>query len=264
MSGSRAPARDRIESSGGLLSLLGTASIVALLVGFWYTGSSLHWWGVAIMPTPESVLAATGELVRTAEFWSAMWHTVSATVISFITGSIVGLAGGVLLWRLPLLGRVLEPYVVSFYAVPIIVLYPVMLVLVGINIWSLVVMNTIVIAIPVLLNTWVGLQGVRPVLLRLSYSLGATALQRYTKVMLPAALPQIVAGLRLGASLAVVGITSMEFLLAPAGLGFRVRYEYEYYEQATMWAYVIIIFVLASILMAVASYVESRVHRGRR
>jgi NitT/TauT family transport system permease protein len=256
--------RERLQSGSLLVSLAGTGTIVVLIVAFWYVGSTLDWWREAILPDPGSVASAIGDLVRTGDFWSALGATIAATVISFITGSVAGLLGGALLWRLPLLGRILEPYVVSFYAVPIIVLYPVMLVLVGINIWSLVIMNTLVIAIPVLLNTWVGFQSVGTVLFRLAASLRCTAWQRYTKVMIPAALPQIVAGLRLGASLAIVGITSMEFLLAPAGLGYEVRYAYEGFEQGTMWGYVVVIFVLASVLMAVASYVDDRVQRGRR
>ena len=196
-----------------LLSLAGTTGMVTLLVLVWQLGSALGWWGPGILPSPADVGRALVTLLGTDELWARLSETLAAIVVSFAFGTVAGIAGGTLLWRLPLLGRVLEPYVVSFYAVPIIVFYPVMLVLVGINIWSLVVLNTAVVAIPVLLNTWVGLQAVPPVYHRLAASLQCGPVRRFRQVLFPAALPQVASGLRIGASMAVVGITSMEFLL---------------------------------------------------
>jgi NitT/TauT family transport system permease protein len=248
----------------GLLGAAGTVGMIALILLIWQAGSSLRWWGPGLLPTPTQVATALADLASTGPFWTSVRDTLVAIVASFLIGSVVGVAVGAALWRLPLVGRVLEPYIVSFYAVPLIVLYPVMLVVVGINVWSLIILNVVVVAIPVLLNTWVGFQAVPPVYHRLARSLRCTPVRRFGQVLLPAALPQILAGLRIGASLAVVGITSMEFLLAPAGLGFQVRYLYEYFEQAQMWAYVVVIFVVAGGFMAAASALENAVHRGRR
>lgn len=247
-----------------LLGFAGTAGMVVLLLAVWQLGSSLRWWGPGLLPTPAEVWSALGDLAATGVFWSSLRDTIVAIVVSFVLGGLVGITVGAALWRLPIVGRVLEPYIVSFYAVPLIVFYPVMLVVVGINVWSLIILNIVVVAIPVLLNTWVGFQSVPAVYHRLARSLRCTPVRRFGQVLLPAALPQILAGLRIGASLAVVGITSMEFLLAPAGLGFQVRYLYEYFEQAQMWAYVVVIFVIAGLFMAAASALENTVHRGRR
>jgi NitT/TauT family transport system permease protein len=247
-----------------LLGIAGTTGMLALLVLVWQAGSALHWWGPGLLPTPGQVGAAVVDLLATGEFWGSLVDTLFAIVVSFVFGSVLGIAVGTMLWRFPLAGRVLEPYVVSFYAVPLIVLYPVMLVVVGINVWSLIVLNTVVVAIPVLLNTWVGFQAIPPVYHRLARALRCGPVRRFRQVLFPAALPQVLAGLRIGASLAVVGITSMEFLLAPAGLGFQVRYLYEYFEHAQMWAYVVVIFVIASLFMAGASMVENAVQRARR
>jgi NitT/TauT family transport system permease protein len=248
----------------GLLGAAGTVGMLALILLIWQAGSSLRWWGPGLLPTPAQVATALADLTATGQFWTSVRDTLVAIVVSFLIGSVVGVAVGAALWRLPLVGRVLEPYIVSFYAVPLIVLYPVMLVVIGINVWSLIILNVVVVAIPVLLNTWVGFQAVPPVYHRLARSLRCTPVRRFGQVLLPAALPQILAGLRIGASLAVVGITSMEFLLAPAGLGFQVRYLYEYFEHAQMWAYVVVIFVVAGGFMAAASALENAIQRGRR
>ena len=247
-----------------LVSVVGTVSLLALMILFWQAGSSLRWWGPGLLPSPGEVASAVVDLLGTAEFRTHLVKTLFAIAVSFVAGGLLGIAGGVALWRYPLLGRVLEPYIVSFYAVPLIVLYPVMLVVVGINVWSLIILNTVVVAIPVLLNSWVGFQAVPAVYHRLARSLRTGSVRRFAQVLLPAALPQILAGVRIGASLAVVGITSMEFLLAPAGLGFRVRYLYEYFEQAEMWAYVVVIFAIAGVFMAAASAAEDAVQRRRQ
>jgi NitT/TauT family transport system permease protein len=246
------------------LAAAGTAGVAALVLLVWWTGSTLHWWRAVVMPAPWTVGDALLAIGDDPQFWPNLRATIAAICASFTIGSVLGIAAAALLWRLPTLGRVIEPYVVSFYAVPIVVFYPVMLVLVGINIWSLVVLGSAVVMIPVLLNTWVGFQMLRPVYLRLAQVLRCGPWQMFVRIMLPGALPQIAAGLRLGASMAVVGVVSMEFLQAPGGLGFRVRYLYESFEQGAMWAHVIVVFALAVLLMGLASWFEDAVERRRR
>ena len=256
--------RTTLPRRPALYSIAGTTGMLGLLLLVWEAGSRLRWWTPGLLPTPGEVATAARALVTTGVFWTHLADTLAAIIASFVAGTLLGVVSGITMWRLPLLGRVLEPYVVSFCAVPLIVLYPVMLVVIGINVWSLVVLNTVVVAIPVLLNTWIGFQAIPTVYHKLARSLGCGPARRLWQVLLPAALPQILAGVRIGASLAVVGITSMEFLLAPAGLGFRVRYLYEYFEQAEMWAYVAIIFVIAAAFMAAASAAENAVQRARQ
>jgi NitT/TauT family transport system permease protein len=128
--------------------------------------------------------------------------------------------------------------------------------LVGINVWSVIVIGTVMAGIPMAVNTWVGLSGIRPVYLRLARSVGCGLLQTLFRVALPAAAPMTFAGLRLGTSYALIGAIAMEFTTAQAGLGYRIRYLYESFDTPQMYAYVAIVLVIAVLLTAVLEIAE--------
>jgi NitT/TauT family transport system permease protein len=128
--------------------------------------------------------------------------------------------------------------------------------LVGINVWSVIVIGTVMAGIPMAVNTWVGLSGIRPVYLRLARSVGCGLLQTLFRVALPAAAPMTFAGLRLGTSYELIGAIAMEFTTAQAGLGYRIRYLYESFDTPQMYAYVAIVLVIAVLLTAVLEIAE--------
>jgi NitT/TauT family transport system permease protein len=176
---------------------------------------------------------------------------------------VFGLLAGLVFWKLPTVGRVFEPYLVSFYAVPMVLFYPVMIVIVGINASSVVILATIMATIPVALNTAVGLNGIRPVYLKLARSLQCNPRQTLFQIALPAAAPFIVAGLRLGVVYALIGAVAMEFVTAQAGLGYRIRYLYEIFDNNAMFAYILVVLALSVLLTALLALVERLIVKGR-
>jgi NitT/TauT family transport system permease protein len=256
----RSPARPR----DGLSRLAWSTGIVAAVVVLWMIGSAAGWWSPATLPAPRSVLEALREIVVTAEFRGDLWRTVSSVGVSLASGILAGGALGLAFWKVPGLGRAFEPYLVAFYAVPLVVFYPMMLVLVGINQWSIVILASLMAAVPMALNTWVGLNGVPPVYLKLARSLRCSPAQTLFRTALPAAAPLIFAGVRLAAVYAFIGVVAMEFVVAAAGLGFRIRYLYELFNQPGSFAYIVVVFALSGLLTALVTAVERRVdaHRG--
>ncbi len=140
----------------------------------------------------------------------------------------------------------------SFYAVPLVLFYPVMIVIVGINAMSVIILATIMAAIPMALNTAVGLNTMPPVYMKLARSLKASPRQTLFAIAIPAAGPYIVAGLRLAVVYALIGTIAMEFTTAQAGLGYRIRYLYEIFNNNEMFAYIAVVLVLSCILTAAA------------
>ncbi len=178
--------------------------------------------------------------------------------MSIVFGCLLGFAAGLLFWKVPLIGRVFEPYLVSFYAVPLVLFYPVMIVLVGINAWSVIILATIMAAIPMALNTAVGLNQMPPVYMKLARSLRASPRQTLFAIAIPAAGPFIVAGLRLAVVYALIGTIAMEFTTAQAGLGYRIRYLYEIFNNTEMFAYIVVVSALLSAHVLCSRLVERR------
>lgn len=232
--------------SEGVWTRLGRTGIILFVLTLWQVGSAAQWWSSATIPSPRAVVDAGRQVLGTDVFREALRVTLQEVGLSFFGGIVLGGLLGILFWKVPYLGRISEPFLVSFYAVPFMVFYPVMLVLIGLNSWPIIILATLMATIPMALNTWIGLVTVRPVYWALAASLECTRSETLFRIALPAAAPIIFAGVRLAAIYSLIASVAMEFLLAPNGLGFQIRYRYELFEQPTMFVYVIVVFLIAS------------------
>lgn len=255
--------RRRLRPTGAY-SAVATVVLVVLGAALWAVGSAASWWSAATLPAPADVIAVFPKLLGSAQFWHDTARTCGEIALSAAAGATIGLLAGVGFWKAPTVGRVFEPYLVSFYAVPMVLFYPIMIVVLGINQWPVVVLATVMALIPMALNTWVGLQGLPPVYLKLARSLRCTPTQTLFQVALPGAAPYLLAGARLAAVYALIGTVAMEFTTASAGLGFRIRYLYEAFDNVTMFAYILVVLGLSLLVTALLALVEYRVTRRRR
>jgi NitT/TauT family transport system permease protein len=244
-------------------SVASTVGLVLLFTAFAEIGSRAGWWTANVLPAPSVIFAALGTLLTEPQFWLDAQRTGVEVAASIVCGCLVGFAAGLLFWKVPVIGRVFEPYLVSFYAVPLVLFYPVMIVLVGINAMSVIILATIMAAIPMALNTAVGLNQMPPVYMKLARSLRASPRQTLFAIAIPAAGPYIVAGLRLAVVYALIGAVAMEFTTAQAGLGYRIRYLYEIFNNTDMYAYIVVVLVLSCLLTIALAAVERVLLRGR-
>ncbi|MGO1973939.1 MAG: ABC transporter permease [Propionibacteriaceae bacterium] len=256
------PRRLRPESTG--VSVVATAVLLLLIGTFLEIGSTAQWWSPSILPAPSTMGAGMLELIGQQQFWNDAARTGIEVAVSIVVGSVAGLGIGLLFWKLPTVGRVFEPYMVSFYAVPMVLFYPVMIVLVGINATSVIILATIMAMIPMALNTTVGLAGMPAVYIKLAHSLKVSPRQLLFSIALPAAGPFIVAGLRLAVVYALIGCIAMEFVTAQAGLGYRIRYLYEIFDDNAMYSYILVVLVISVLLTALLALMERLILRGRR
>jgi NitT/TauT family transport system permease protein len=250
--GGRRRGRRRVPS--GVWSL---AIVVAVFV-LWWLGSVLHWWSPLILAPLDRVVQAVPDTVSSGGFGSALVETLSEIVGSFVAALVVGFAIGTLFWKVPYIGRICEPYLVSFYAVPFVVLYPVLIVVIGLNRWPIILLAATMGTIPMALNTWIGLSGVPQVFWKLAASLQCSRRQTLVRIAIPAAGPIILAGVRLAGIYALIGSVSMEFLLAPAGLGYEIRRNYEIFNLPVMMVYVLAVFLIAAVVAFSIAAVERR------
>ena len=144
----------------------------------------------------------------------------------------------------------------ALYAIPGVVLYPVLLVVLGIGAPSIVGLGILLGIVPIVLGVQNALGAVDPVLGATATILGASAFAKYTKVILPAALPGIGAALRLGFSYVVIGIISGQFLVSTGGLGKLVAQYYDQFQVADVYAASVFIVATAIVINAVLERVR--------
>jgi NitT/TauT family transport system permease protein len=176
-----------------------------------------------ILPAPEVVA------VRFLDAWADgtmaphAWVTVSEIALGFGVGAALALVIGYLLARSPLTERLLSPYLVAAQATPILVLAPLLVLWLGTGLAAKVVICALIVFFPVTVATMVGIRSVDARLLELGHSLRATRWQVFRHLELPAALPQILGGMRVGVTLAVIGAIVGEWAGADRGLGVLIN-----------------------------------------
>lgn len=214
-----------------------------------------------VLPAPTEIAEAFGRLVSSAEFPGDLARTALTVLVSFVIGGVAGLVLGALCWRSPLLGDTLEPYLVTLYAMPTLVFYPIMLALLGVGMWPIVVIASLMVLIPVTLNTMVALRSVNPVLHKLGRAVGCSQPQLYRRVLLPAATPLAVPGIKLGFIYAVIGTVAMEFMFADKGLGYRIGIDYREFDIPEMWGLIFVVSLLAIVSTWLMTKFEQRVRK---
>ena len=211
---------------------------------------------------PSVMVQALWGEAQDGALWPHLARTAFETGTAFAIGCALGIPIGILLWRVPYLARVLEPYLTALYALPLAFFYPLLLAVFGLGPAPIITIAALMASIPIVVNTRIALGEVRSIFWRLGRTLGCSTMQLYGKIVLPAAAPHLFAGVKMGFVYALIGAVAMEFILADRGLGFAVRYHYNYFDAPEMYGYVLLILVIAVLANWLLLSGESAADRG--
>ncbi|NPA31349.1 MAG: ABC transporter permease [Chloroflexi bacterium] len=226
----------------------------------------LLWWAVArlsglpafILPTPGQVLARGWEALRSGLLLRHTWVTLQEVLVGLALGVLLGAPLGYALAKSRRLERIFAPYIVASQAVPVVAIAPLLIIWFGPGMLSKVLITVLISFFPLLINTLVGVRSVPEELHHLLCSLGARRWQVLRYLEIPATLPMFFSGLRIAATLSVVGAVVGEFIAAREGLGFLINAARGRYDTALVFVGVLTLMALALSLYAVVRYAESR------
>jgi NitT/TauT family transport system permease protein len=207
---------------------------------------------------PRSVAKAMVVLLGKASTWSAALATFVAALCGLAVGAILGIVSGILMARIPVLWRALHPYLTIFNAFPRPALAPIFILWFGLGALPKITVAVTIVFFVLVLNTMAGIGSVAADILFLSRSLGMTSWQRFWIVELPHAMPTIVAGLRLGAVYAVLGVVVSEIVAANEGLGQLLVQYTNQFSIAESFAVLALMAALAIILDFGVSVIQRR------
>ena len=189
-----------------------------------------------------------------------LYHTL-ATLLEVVAG--LGLGGliatilGYLLAKSPALEKLISPYLVASQSIPTVAIAPLIVIWFGPGIFSKVLISSLIVFFPVLINTVVGLREVPQDLRDLMRSLKASPIQTFWKMEVPAALPVFLGGLRVGATLSVIGAVVGEFVGADRGLGFLINVGRGQYDTALVFVAVLTLVIMAMSLYSLVLLFET-------
>ena len=213
--------------------------------------------------TPSQIAVAFVDLVKSGE----LQRHFNISALEFLLGlglSIaVGLPLGILLGRVRWLDDLFDPFVTTLNATPRIVWLPVLILWLGLGVWSKVMIVFLGAVFPLLVNTYEGVRNADRVLVNVVRSFGGNAWQVARIVVLPGALPYVVAGLRLAIGRAILGVVVGEFFGASSGLGYMIASATSGYRADVMFAGVLVLMALSLALTLSVQAVEARLTRWR-
>jgi len=210
------------------------------------------------LTAPSRMVTTLVELMETGEFWGHALKTVRNIFIAIILATVMGFLIGLLLYRLPRLRRAMEPVIASYYALPFFVLYPLAIVIVGMNDISIIVMGFAYALVAMITNTLSGLDRIPPVLARTGRSLRMGRFETALLLQLPAAAPYIFTGIKLVLGYGMAGVIGSEFILSNSGLGYSIAFAYDGFESEKMYALLLFVILLVTILLTVVNILEKR------
>ena len=208
------------------------------------------------LPSLSSTLAAGWN--EAGEYGHALAVTLYEVAISMVFACGGGILLGAIVGSLPRPRILIMPMVSSLYAVPLVILYPVFTVWLGIGSESKIAFASIYGFLPTMLATAAGIQTIDPQLLLAARSMGATLSQRLVRVIIPAAIPTVLSGLRVGGALVIVGVVVSEMLISSAGIGYLISRYRTILDSPHVFAGVLLVLAMAIAFNAGIKWIERK------
>ena len=211
-----------------------------------------------LLPNPVAVYDNLSISCASGEFIDDLEITLGELAAAFAISVTSGVTLGYLISRSPYAIEVFEPLFAAIYAIPIILFLPLFVLFFGLGPASKIALGAAISFFPVVINTIAGFGHVDRLFVTAARSMGASDYHLFRHVLLPAALPVILTGLRMGFTTALLSIIGSETLASLAGLGHRIVHLAEAMEMARMFAYIVFVIAIAVILNTVVSTLEAR------
>ena len=238
---------------------LDTALLIVGLIALWQAGAVIL--GKDALPSPVSTVSKLAAIMGDEDFPRHAWETARAFFTALAISLAAGLLIGLVLGARRLAGEVAEPMLTALYSIPKITLYPVILLLFGLGISAKIAFGVIHGIIPVILFTMNAVRNIRTVYLRSARAMRLTVAQTAGTIIIPAALPEIVSGFRIGFALTLLGTLIGEMFASQRGIGYMLVKAMETGDTGTVMSLALLLVVLATAASAALLALDRRLRR---
>jgi ABC-type nitrate/sulfonate/bicarbonate transport system permease component len=249
-------------SGSRLVYRLVQLAFAAAILLAWYIATSQGYVNPILLPSLTDSFDEFFLLIESGSYWPNLQVTLSEVLTAFAIASVLGCLLGYVVSLSRYTVRVFDPLFAGMYSIPAILLFPLYVLFFGLGEGSKIAIGATIAFFPVVLNTIAGFDYVDKSYITAAKSMGASQVQMFWSVMLPAAFPVVLTGLRIGFILAFLSILGTETIASLAGLGHQIVTFAESMDPAKMFAYIFLAVIIAFCLNAFVSYIDSRVRRG--
>ena len=242
---------------------VGRALLIGAILGLWAYAAG-RWVDRQAVSDPVAVLGALYHLIETGRLWPELWQTVFEVLAGYAFGALAAVLMASLFAIFPTMEEALRPFLIAVYSIPKVALAPLIILVFGIGLVSKVAVATALTLVVSTLTAYAGVKALDPDGEKLFYSLGASRMQVFRKLVVPFCLPWIISVLRVNIGLALTGAIVGEFIASPHGLGRAILYAGQTYDIALVWVAVLVLSTLAIVMYAAVSWLESILRKGVR
>jgi len=240
---------------------------VGILVGalsLWEIGARVGWIDAFFWSQPSAIAQTMAIFFTTGDAWTDISFTFRSTILGFLIGTTAGSLLGLSFWWSRNYAAIVQPYVICLESIPKLALAPLIILVFGIGLVSKVAVATALTLVVSPLTAYAGVKALDPDGEKLFYSLGATRLQVFRKLVIPFCMPWVISVLRVNIGLALTGAIVGEFIASQHGLGRAILYAGQTYDIALVWVAVLVLSTLAIVMYAAVSWLESVLRKGVR
>jgi NitT/TauT family transport system permease protein len=246
-----------------LWAIIGTqAAILVAVIALWQIAADRGWIDGFFWSKPSAIFTTLITFFTEGDAFTDIGFTFRSTILGFLIGTASGSMLGLSFWWSRNYAAIAQPFIICFESLPKLALAPLVILVFGMGLTSKVAIATALTIVVSTLTTYAGVKAVDPDQERLFYSLGASRLQVFRKLIVPFCLPWIISVLRVNIGLALTGAIVGEFIASQHGLGRQILYAGQTYDIALVWVAVLVLSTLAIVMYVTVSWIESVLRKG--
>jgi NitT/TauT family transport system permease protein len=227
---------------------------IALLELFCRAGMIDH----RVIIPPSEMTDALIRLLASGQVNDQIGRTFGIVIVAILISVVAGFALGVAIHAMPRVRQALDPFFATYYAVPIFIFYPVMIVIFGLSVMPIVLMGVLTAIVAMIIATLNGLDRIPRVFTKVARVHRMGTISTALRLKLPAAAPHLFTGVKLVVSYAFIGVIASEFILAPAGLGRVISDAYSDFNNRRMYALMLLLVIVATVVNMVLHVFDQR------
>ncbi len=242
---------------------IGTIGVVAFLI-LWEIATPLGIVKVADISRPSLVAKAFIELAISGEVFPHLGISLKEFILGFLLSLIIGIPLGVILGRYRILSLLLDPLFMAIYTMPRMAMLPLLVVWFGVGLGATIAVVFLGAVFPILVNTAVGIREIDPILIKAVRSFGGREWDVFKKVLIPGAIPPMMAGIRLGVGRGLLGMVVSEMYASTEGLGGQIALYGNSFRSTELIALIAVVSLLGFVAVDLIRRIEEYVGKGRR
>ena len=230
--------------------------ILLFIIILWEYLSSKNIINAFIYSSPSRVIKTIIDLYKTNNLFNHIWVTIYETIISFSLATIIGTFIAIMLWYSKFLYKVMDPYLTVLNSLPKVALGPIIIILCGANIKSIIIMALLISLIITIANVYAGFISTDKNMIKLMHSFHANKWQILKYLVIPYNYDVIISSLKINVGMSLVGVIMGEFLVSKSGIGYLINYGSQVFNLNLVFAGIIILLIVSYMMYLLVLYIE--------